>query len=65
MNSCNVAVDSGWICKEEMSRPESEGPALVCGLLVVGAKRVGQIKNKLIDCKVAHTGLAVGYKVVI
>lgn len=65
MNSCNVAVDSGWICKEEMSRPESEGPALVCGLLVVGAERAGRIKNKLIDCKVARAGLAVGYDVVI
>ena len=65
MNSCNVAVDSGWICKEEMSRPESEGPALVCGLLVIGTERVGRIKNELTDCKVARAGLAVGYEAVI
>lgn len=48
-----------------MSRPESEGPALVCGLLVTGTERVGRIKNELIDCKVARAGLAVGYEVVI
>ena len=65
MNSCNVAVGCGWICKEEMSRPESERPALVCGLLVIGSERVGRIKNELIDCKVARAGLAVGYEVVI
>jgi hypothetical protein len=65
VNSCNVAVDSGRICKEEMSGPESEGPALVCGLLVIGTERVGRIKNELIDCKVARAGLAVGYEVVI